>query len=281
MNTLKGLIFLLGCLAITASHAEQTDIEPLILGVHPYLAPAELIKRFTPLANYLASAINRPVKVRIGSTYEEHINAIGNGSIDIAYMGPVPYVRMVKKFGKKTLLARQVVNNDPYLKGEIIVRDDSPIKKLVDLKGKCFFFGDPNSTMSSIMPQMMLEKAGVTLDMLSSHKFLEGHKNVALGVLSGNCDAGSVKEEVYDEYRFKGLRSVSPLPRVADHLLVASSKLPKGLVKKLRAAILQINKLEEGGNIMKSIHPKMTSLVAAKDSDYNSLRDLLYRKRTP
>ena len=272
--------FICGTAASAATADQSVGREPLILGVHPYLPHDEIIVRFTPLANYLARAIGRPVEVRVGRTYNEHINAIGNDTIDIAYMGPSPYVEMVEKFGKKPLLVRQVINGDPYLRGEIIVRQDSTFRTLADLRGKCFLFGDVNSTMSYVLPQRMLESAGVPLSSLGSYKSLEGHKNVALAVLAGSCDAGAVKSEVFHEYEPRGLRALAELPLVADHVFVTSARLPAPLVTKLRKLFMKLNELPEGATIMTGIHPEMTALVSANDSDYNKLRALMNSKST-
>ncbi len=277
-NLLRFTLAALFFLATVASATQPAGQKPLILGIHPYLTHDELITRFTPLAQYIAHSIGRPVEVRVGRDYAEHINAIGNGAIDIAYMGPSPYVEMVEKYGKRPLLARQVVNGDPFLRGEIIVRKDSPLQSLAELKGKCFLFGDVNSTMSYILPQRMLEDAGIPLMSLGRYKSVEGHRNVALAILAGDCDAGAVKSEVFQEFEPKGLRVLAKLPLVYDHLFVASAKLSPGLVETLRSLMLKLNKLPEGKAIMAAIHPKMTALVLPEDSDYNSLRAMMKPK---
>ncbi len=246
--------------------------EPLILAVHPYLPTSEIITRFTPLADTLAHAVGRPVKLRIGSNYAEHINAIGEDRVDIAYLGPVSYVKLVDRYGKKPLLARQEVGGQPYLRGVIIVHRDSPLKTLAGLKGKRFAYGDPDSTMSHVIPQRMLQRAGVPDSALSHRAFLGSHHNVVLAVLSGDYDAGAVKEEVFQAQASKGLRALASTPPVADHSLVASSKLPAALTETLRRSLWQLKESPEGRSILNALHSNMTALVPAQDSDYDSLR---------
>lgn len=248
---------------------------PLVLGVHPYLPVAEIKARFTPLANYLAQEIGRPVSVRVGRTYAEHIDAIGADTLDIAYMGPVPYVKLVAAYGKKPLLARQEIAHQPYLYGVIFVRQDSAIHSLAELKGRRFAFGDPDSTMSHIVPLRMLENAGVPEKSLGHVEFLGAHKNVALAVLAGDYDAGAVKQEVFDEMAPKGLRALATSPPVADHVFVSSAKLSPALQIKLRTALLKLKDSAEGKLVMTAIHPGMTDLVAGSDADYDSLRNLM------
>lgn len=261
--------------------AEPAGQKPLILAVHPYLPRDEIFARFTPLANYIAQAIGRSVEVHIGQNYDEHVDAIGSDSVDIAYMGPVPYVKLVSKYGAKPLLARQVINGKPFLKGEIIVRKESPLQSLAELKGKRFVFTDATSTMGSVLPQKMLLQAGVPLTSLAGYKFIEGHDNVALAVLAGDFDAGAVKEEVFQKYEPKGLRALAHLPEVYDHLFVTSSKLPASMVDSIRRLLLDMDKTAEGKSIMVAIHPQMTALVPAKDSDYDSLRAIMNPKAVP
>ena len=86
--------------------AVGNDEQTLTLGIHPYLSHSNLHVRFTPLARLLSEQLGMPVAVRIGRDYEEHIREIGADRLDIAYLGPVSYVRMTGKFGSKPLLAR-------------------------------------------------------------------------------------------------------------------------------------------------------------------------------
>lgn len=111
------------------THADPIDESerPLVLAIHPYLNAQELIKRFTPLADYLSEAISRDVVVRVGRTYEEHIHQIGIDLVDIAYMGPAPYVLMVKDYGLKPLLVKLQLNGSYKYTGLIITRKDSDI----------------------------------------------------------------------------------------------------------------------------------------------------------
>ena len=72
----------------TAGTAPAAALEPLILAVHPYLPTTEIITRFTPLAEYLARVVGRPVTVRVGPSTGQHIEAVGRDSVDIAFIGP-------------------------------------------------------------------------------------------------------------------------------------------------------------------------------------------------
>ena len=278
-STTTGRIFifiiLTGLLLISNLPGQVYAKDSLILAVHPYLSQDELLKKFTPLADYLSKRIGKTVKVRIGSNYEEHIQYIGQDKVDIAYMGPAPYVKLVNQFGEKPILARLEINGHPWFQGNIITRNDSGIKTLEDLKGKRIAFGDPNSTMSYLVPNYMLHKAGVFTDPLTKYQFLYSHSNVALGVLTGDFDAGAVKPEVFKKHEAEGLYTIAMTPRISEHLFVTRSTLPAGLIEALRKIMYEMKDSEDGRAALKAINKNTSALVKASNSDYENLRVII------
>ena len=262
------------CVGMSAVGAAEPAQTPLILAVHPYLPSEEIHKRFTPLAEYLGKQLGRPVQVRVGRDYDQHVEAIGLNSVDIAFMGPASYVLLGERYGAKPLLARIEVNGKPRLSGYIVTNVNSALRNLADLHGKRFAFVDPDSTMGAIVPRYVMQEAGVTLKTLGAYQFLGGHKNVALGVLSGDYDAGAVKSEAYDEMAARGLRVLAKLPEVSEHLFVTRSDMPSKQVALLRQALLQLKNEAEGAVIMRAINKDMTAMVPVVSADYDNLRQI-------
>jgi phosphonate transport system substrate-binding protein len=246
-----------------------------VLGVHPYKAPGKLIEAFTPLARQLSEELGTPVEISIAADYQQHIDAIGRDQIDIAYLGPASYVKLVEQYGKKPLLARQALRGIPTFHGKIIVRQDSPLHSLADLKGKAFAFGDPASTMSHLVPRYMLWEAGIDVENLSKHAFLGSHDNVALAVLAGDYDAGAVKEAVFHKYRSRGLRALATSPALSDHLFVASNRLSPHEVARIRQVLLNLGATADGIKVMYKIKRGITAMLSVSDEDYQNLRTML------
>lgn len=268
------LISMVWLAPLGAAYAAEPAQPPLILAVHPFLPRAEIQKRFAPLADYLGQRLGRQVQVRVGRDYEQHIEAVGMDTVDIAFMGPASYVKLVARYGPKPLLARIEINGKPILSGYIITSVNSALHNLSDLRGKRFAFTDPDSTMGSLVPQYVLQQAGVGLKQLGAYQHLGGHKDVALGVLNGDFDAGAVKSEVYDELAPRGLRVLAKLPNVSEHLFVACADLSAQQIALLRQALLQLKSAPQGPAILRAINKEMTAMVSVADADYNSLRTL-------
>ena len=262
-------------LAVLPAAVSPADPEPLILAVHPYLPYEELMERFTPLAEYLAGEIGLPVVVGIGTDYREHIVNIGNGIVDIAYLGPAVYVTLVDRFGTHPLLAVIETNGTPDFTGMIVVRFDSPISELSELRGKEIAFVDENSTMGYVVPLYMLLQVMSREDILRNSKILHSHVNVALGVLTGDFSAGAVKEEVFYLFQDRGLVELESSPKIPEHLFIARKSLSTETIEAIRNALFKLKESESGRLIMSNIKKDMTGMLPTEDSDYDGLREIL------
>jgi phosphonate transport system substrate-binding protein len=249
--------------------------QSLTLWIHPYLPATELTKRFSPLASHLEASLGLPVEIRVQKSYQAHLDFVGRDLADFAYVGPASYIQITEQYGRKPLLAKLEVSGMPFFHGMIVVRQDSPIQELADLKAKSFAFGDPNSTMSYFAPRSLLAAAGVPLESLARHDYLGSHHDVALAVLGGYFDAGAVKQEVFYAYEKRGLKIVAQSPPIPPHLFLTRADLPPSLVAGLRAALLDINSLPGKAAVLKVMEESATDLLPVLDSDYDGLRQLM------
>lgn len=277
-TNLLAFVVLILMVSFTPGDANPPSSEgPLTLIVHPYLPYDELMERFTPLARYLGEQLGRNVLLTVSRDYQEHAAQIGRDEVDIAFIGPAGYARMIKTHGRKPLLAHLEVNHELVFKGAIITRMDSAITRLEALQGRRFAFGDPESASSHLVPRYMLLQAGIPLQNLADYKYLGSHTNVALGVMSGDFDAGAVKEEVYREYEARGLRLLAWTPPLPEHLFVAREGMPVETLDTLRNALLELRQTEAGIRILRAIKPGVTGMMRICDADFDGLRHILER----
>lgn len=250
--------------------------EQLVLGIHPYLPALELQKRFAPLTEYLSEAIGRPVIIKVSPSYHEHIHRVVHDEVDIAYMGPAVFVKALNQQPLLDPMARLEVNGKPFFYGKIVTREGSGIETVMDLKGKKFAFGDKSSTMSHLVPRYTLNRMGV-MDVLGEYAFLGSHNNVALGVLLGKYDAGAIKEGVFLKYRNRGLRLVQNTDAVSEHLFVATGRLNEEWRLKIKNTLLKTRASNNGLQILRSIKPTVTNLVAVESGDYDNLNQIMLK----
>jgi phosphonate transport system substrate-binding protein len=152
------------------------------------------------------------------------------------------------------------------------VRQDSPIKRIEDLKGKTFAFGDK----AAILQRAVVVGAGMPLENLSEYKFIGHYDNIAKGVASGDFDAGILKDTTAKEWQKRGLRilySSAPLP---PYNIVASSKVDAKLLKQIRQAFLDLNiKNPAHKAVIQALDDEYDGFAPTSDAEYDVVRQLI------
>jgi phosphonate transport system substrate-binding protein len=147
-----------------------------------------------PLHDYLAKAVGESVNLIIPTNYNATVEALGNGSLDFAYLGALTYVKAHAMYGVLPLVQRA---EDKQFHSLFITLAASGVQKLADTKGKWFAFGDINSTSGHLIPYAELKKAGVDADKDLMFRYTGSHPATAKAVESGAVDAGALDETVY------------------------------------------------------------------------------------
>jgi phosphonate transport system substrate-binding protein len=249
--------------------------DQLSFGIHPYLEEKSLISKFQPLVEYLGKAINKKIILQISPSYSEHLKRVGSDYYDFSYIGPTTYIEMVEKYDEKHILASMTTYDLPYFNGIIFVLADSTFYDLNSLKGQSVAFGKESSTMSSVIPKIMLKEEGVELNDLGSYQHLSNHEEVVKQVLSGKYAAGAVKESIYDKNKYKGLRQIARSRHVSEHVFIASNNMQIQTRDKIEHLLLTLTDKQEGKQILFNIKPKSRSLKHTEDYNFNSLREYL------
>jgi len=244
--------------------------QEFIFGVHPYKKPYELVRMFTPLINYLEEETGTRITFQTAKNYNEAMEKIASGELDIFYLGPAPFAILAEQYPHRFRIAATVVNKGkPTFKGVIVVRDTSAITTMADFKGKKFAFGDPHSTLSCYMPAHMLLDAGV-FDSVS-YSFLGSHDNVAKAVSRGFFDGGGIKSWVAQKYEGRGLKIIAESEPVYEHLIGVGPDVDDATFKKIKKALLKV----QDEKVYQSIKPSLTGFTTAKITDYDNLRGII------
>jgi phosphonate transport system substrate-binding protein len=91
------------------------------------------------------------------------------------------------------VLLKAVRRGNPWYYGAIIVRDDSPYRKLKDLRGKSIAWGDIKSFSGHIYPKSEVMKSGINPEsFFGTQRHLMNHPSVVVAVFNNQVDAGAV-----------------------------------------------------------------------------------------
>jgi len=243
----------------------------LTFGVHPFLSAVELQERFNPLLEYIHAQIGMPIELEICSSYTDLREKCVAEEVDFAFMGPALYVEASRRNQHLRLLG--VIQGEvPGLQGVIIVREDSSLQRLDELKHKRIAFTSPDSTMGFQVPAYILVQQGICLEDLGGYSFVGNHQNVAYAVLAGRFDAGALKYEVFEELHNEGLRVLHRIPDVVDHPFVATPRLEERLVDRIEAILQDMHNNENGRKILKIVRPDLVEIAPVQDADFATMR---------
>lgn len=217
---------------------------PLLLAVHPYDNPSELVARFQPLADYLSRCLDRPVELYLGHSYGDTIRRISAGQVDLAYLGPTLYLRAHDHYlGPNAsptirILAGETVDGALGYTSVLVTLRSSPIKTVADLRDRTLAFVEHGSFSGHFVPRAMLDQAGITLADLMDYAFLDRHERVALAVVHGDFAAGGLRKEVADRYLDRGLKIIAESTQLSPHVIAARPGLDDALAEIVTRALI-------------------------------------------
>src|SRR5712692_12058449 len=151
-----GLIFFF---VVVGDLFAQQSLKELKISAIPDDNPQEMLRIYTPFADYLTKEIGIPVKFTPVVDYAATVEGLAGNKLDMVWYGGLTSVqaaRMAK--GAKRIIMRK---EDTEFKSQFITRKDTGVHELKDLKGKTFTFGSVSSTSGHLMPRFYLIKAGV------------------------------------------------------------------------------------------------------------------------
>ncbi|WP_102224937.1 phosphate/phosphite/phosphonate ABC transporter substrate-binding protein [Acidimangrovimonas sediminis] len=247
---------------------------PLRIGMVPDAGATQVsVEAKAPLQAYLEKALGRPVKLIVPTNYNATVEGLGNGSLDVAYLGGLTYVKAHKRYGAVPLVQRKT---DREFHSLFITRAGSGITKLADLKGKSFAFGDVNSTSGHLMPFHAMKAAGIDPETDIKARFTGSHPATIKAVEAGVVAAGACDETVFHQMVKDG--KVDPAKVTVfyttepfvDYVWVAR----KGLDDATRTAIVKAFTAltpETDSKVLDIL--RGTEFVKADDKEYDLLRD--------
>ena len=227
-----------------------------------------------PLADYLQAALGQPVQLIIPTNYNATVEALGNASLDFAYLGGLTYLKAHQQYSVTPLVQR---NTDLQFHSLFITQTGSSIQNLADLKGKNFAFGDINSTSGHLMPYLALRNAGINPDTDLKFRYSGSHPATAKAVEANAVDAGALDETVFHQmvtsHDIDGskVRVFFTTPPFVDYVWVARKDVDPALAEKMAQAFLKLQQPKDA-QILDIL--RGNQFVRANDQEYESLRSV-------
>lgn len=245
-----------------------------------------------PLEKLLKKELGIPVKVSVSTDYNTIVEAMGSKKVDVGFLPPDAYVLAHKQYNAKVILQALRYGYKPnsndvldktklvdYYRAQIVVRKDSKIKSIKDLKGKKIAVQDTTSTAGWIFPAVSMYKKGVNINKSNiSTVVVKGHDQGVLSVYNKNTDAAFI---------FQGARALvkkdasGVMTKVVP--IYTTAKIPNDTIsvrgdmsakwqKKIQKAFKKIAKTKKGHKIVSSVYSH-EGYTNSKDSNFDIIRE--------
>ena len=193
------------------------------------------------------------------SDYDVMVEAFANGDIDLAWNGPLGYVKIKRLLDQQChVIAMRDVDID--FTTHFITRNDSGIDTVEDLKGRRFAFGRRSSEQAGLVPYYLLKQAGInpskdlaegTFYEQRQSSFRSDEPDVLALVVSGEFDAGAVSQRTMEAVAAEGtlprdqVRIFYSSPPYSHCCFTAKTDLDASLAREIESAFLSVTGEDE------------------------------------
>jgi len=265
-------------LPFAAGHAEDT----LLLGMLPRHNPIETTRMYLPLAKYLSKHLGRKVQLVTPKNFPTFWRNVTNKQFDIVNFNQFHYVKSHKEIGYDVFGVIEEFG-ESTITGSIIVRKDSGINTVQDLKGKHIIFGGGKKAMQSyIYATYLLMEQGLNPGDYT-HSIARTPPNAIFATYFKQASAGGIGDKVLslpavtqkiDTTQIRFLVKGNQYP----HLPWAfNNRLPQSLQQQIAELMFNLKNTTEGKKILAKAN--LTGFVKATDQDFDMHRAIIYKVR--
>lgn len=241
-----------------------------------------------PLEKLLSKELDIPVKVSVSTNYNTIVEAMKSKKVDVGFLPPTAYTLAHDQKAADVLLQAQRYgvnkdgsNNDKLVKSyksQFVVKKDSGIKSLKDMKGKKIALQDVTSTAGYTYPVAELLKEGINPinDMKITN--VKGHDQAIISLLNGDVDVAVTFQDARNIVKkdqpnvFKDTEIVELTEDIPNDTISVRSDMDDKFRDKLKKAFKDIAKTKEGHKIVSEVYSH-EGYVDSKDSEFDIVRE--------
>lgn len=247
------------------------------VGVISRYTPTTIYRGYQPIMDYLTEATPYRFELRLGRSYWETVELVGDGRVMIAFLGRKVYLQARERYGLTAIL--KPLNDDfqPTFQDAVIARSGSEIRSLTDLVGRSVALPSQDSYSGNWLRAEGFAVGGPAKFPLRRVEHFEHHHTVVYQVLRGNFDAGVVRESVAEEYEGKGIAIVARAHPVPGSPIVVAKQHDPAVAAAFTRALLAVDprKPEFSGRVASWDVEFRYGFARASDRDYDGLQAVL------
>lgn len=258
----------------------------LTVGFIPSQNAQILNAKVKPLQQLLSDELEVPVKVHIATNYNTMIEGLKSKKIDIAFISPVSYTLAHDAHAADVLLKSKgyLVDNKgnqthhlvDYYRSQIVVRKDSNINHLKDLKDKKIALQDVESTSGYIYPLATLMEKGIKKSDIQIQQ-AKGHDQGLIALLNHDVEAVATYQDARADLKkddpdiYQETKVIYRTKKIPNDTISVRNDMSNKWKNKISQAFINISHTKKGKQIISDIYGHQ-GYEKAKDSDFDTVR---------
>ncbi len=218
------------------------DPSTLVFTYTPVEDPAVYKDAFADFQKHLSDITGKKVVYYTVHSNAAQVEAIRSGRLHIAGFSTGPTGYAVNLGGYVPIAVKGTAEGFQGYNLITVVRNDSPIQTMADLKGKMVAHTSASSNSGNLAPRALFPSIGITPDKDYKVKYSGKHDQSIMGVLSKDYDAAPVASDVFTRMvnagRINGedFRTIFTSPRFPTSSFGYAHDLTPELVAKIKQA---------------------------------------------
>ena len=253
---LLAIAWLLNGIAHAACFGEQNATKVYTFDVVPQFPAAKIYTSWSPLLQRVGQDAGLCFELRVAPTIPEFEQKLLKGEPECVFLNPYHAVLAHQRKKYQPLLA----DSEDLLTGILVVRADSPIKSLEDLKGKNISFPAPNAFAASLLIRAEMAKRKIDINPV----FVKTHSNVYRSIIGKDAIAGggvnfTLDNEVPEVRQL--LRVLFETQAYTPHPVATHPSVPATVRERFLKSMLKLTQDEEGRKLLDGINLSKPQVV--------------------
>lgn len=260
----------------TLSKQSPLNNKIYIVGIHPLHNPKRLFEVYAPIIDFIDAQLpDVELKLEASRNYEEFDKKLYSGHFDFAM--PNPYQTVLSlKHGYK-IFAKMADDQD--FRGIILVRKDSNIKQISDLKGKTVSYPAKTALAATMMPQQYLHTHGLNVNTDIENRYVGSQESSIMNVLLGHVAAAATWPVPWKTFSAEHPAQAAQLEikwqteSLPNNGWVVRNDIPAQLVEQFLQQLLNLQNSEVGQKMLAAI--PVSRFEAANEKTYAPVQAFL------
>jgi len=255
------------------STQSKSHVIKYVIGIHPLHNPKRLFEVYGPIVDFLnANMPEADLTLEASRNYEEFDRKLYSGHFDFAMPNPYQTVNSLEHgyrvFGKMA--------DDDDFRGIILVRRDSGINTVADLKGKAVSYPAPTALAATMMPQYYLHTHGIDINHDIENRYVGSQESSIINVLRGHVAAGATWPVPWKTFSKENPQLAAQLEvkwqtePLQNNGWVVRKDIPTAVANKFAALLFDLNQHEQGREMLARI--PVTRFEPANDDSYGPVQ---------